>query len=77
MRRMVVTHAGEVRQQSLSGAPKRIMPMRQHGLADLRSSTKGGLTSMSAPLKTEMQHFDSKHGFPQGSFGETGLTGET
>lgn len=42
----------------------------------IRKPKKGGLSHTSAPLKTELDHFDSKHGFP-GSFGRTGLTGES
>ena len=41
-----------------------------------RKPKKGGHGQMAAPLKTELEHFDSKHGFP-GSFGDTGLTGES
>jgi hypothetical protein len=37
---------------------------------------KSGMTSDSAPQKTDMEHFDSKHGFA-GGFGRTGLTGES
>jgi hypothetical protein len=42
----------------------------------VRAPKPGGLQSHTAPLKTEMEHFDSKHGFP-GSFGRTGMTGES
>lgn len=36
----------------------------------------GGMSADTAPFKHETQHFDLKHGFP-GSFGRTGMTGET
>ena len=46
---------------------------------------KGGLSSSTAPHKTDMQHFDSKNGFQSesattqtpGNFGRTGMTGES
>jgi hypothetical protein len=41
-----------------------------------RRPTKAGLHSSTAPLKTELQHFDSKHGFA-GGFGGTGMTEES
>ena len=41
-----------------------------------RSPTKGGLHSSTAPMKTEMQHFESKHGFI-GGFGRTGMSEES
>ena len=41
-----------------------------------RKPAKMGLHSLTAPHKTETQHFDTKFGFP-GGFGDTGLTGES
>jgi hypothetical protein len=41
---------------------------------------RGGLTATTAPHKTDIGMFDSKHGTPEpftGGFGQTGLTGES
>lgn len=70
-RRLVVTGEGEVRQPSLVG---RALPVRQHtGMPKIR--VPGGLEPHTAPHKTDMHLFDSKHGFPS-TFG-TGMTGES
>jgi hypothetical protein len=71
MRRLVVTEEGEVRQPSLKSGKQ--LPMRQHtGMP--KFNVPG-----SAPHKTDMASFPSKHGVPgnytnaPGSFGNTGL----
>ena len=72
MRRLVVTQEGEVRQPSLKSG-KSVLPTRQHtGAPDFK-------VPGSAPHKTDMASFSSKHGVPDnynntpGSFGRTGL----
>lgn len=57
---------------------------RQAHLSSMEGVTKpgrkaGGLSSTTAPHKTDVSMFESKHGYPEtaGGFGQTGLTGES
>lgn len=70
MRKMVVTSGGETRAPSFKTPAA--LPVRQHiGLPSSIGRKPAGLTSSSAPHKTDLQHFNLKHGFVP-SFGDTG-----
>jgi len=65
MRKPVITTMGEYRRASL----KSHVPLRQDRFGmgtPERKSMKLGMGAESAPYKTEMEHFDSKHGYPGG-----------
>ena len=57
-------------------------PRKEHlsSMEGVPGRKRGGLSSKTAPHKTDIGMFDSKHGTPEtfgGGFGRTGLTGES